>query len=392
MAEDMPSQAAGRVVFCPQCEHPLPFDARLCPNCGVDLALLSLLGEKAYLEGFPKYAPMDTTPVWLVPRIGEFLIEEGVITREQLSAALRHQKQAQADGQPILLGQSLVALGFLDRETLDRALTRQIVKLHAAVQESNRTLQQRVNQRTRELRHALERLAEINQLKANLISNISHELRTPLAHLKGYVELLAAGELGPLSQEQADAIEVVRRATDRLSSLIGDLIEFSTASREGLTLHRRAVDVTELVAGVFKRSQAKAEKAGVRLKAELEEGLPQLHADPERLSWAIYQLVDNGIKFTPDGGEVVVQVCRDGAGLHFTIQDSGIGIPQDRLEEIFEPFHQLDSSPTRRYGGTGLGLALVRIILEAHGTSLQVESEEGRGTRFDFVLPDVSGT
>ena len=173
MAEDMPSQAAGRVVFCPQCEHPLPFDARLCPNCGVDLALLSLLGEKAYLEGFPKYAPMDTTPVWLVPRIGEFLIEEGVITREQLSAALRHQKQAEADGQPILLGQSLVALGFLDRETLDRALTRQIVKLHAAVQESNRTLQQRVNQRTRELRHALERLAEINQLKANLISNIS---------------------------------------------------------------------------------------------------------------------------------------------------------------------------------------------------------------------------
>ena len=392
MAEDTPSQAAGRVVFCPQCGHPLPFDARLCPNCGVDLALLSLLGEKAYLEGFPKYAPMNTTPVWLVPRIGEFLIEDGVITREQLSAALRHQKQAEASGQRILLGQSLVALGFIDRETLDQALTRQIVKLHAAVQESNRTLQQRVNQRTRELRHALERLAEINQLKANLISNISHELRTPLAHLKGYVELLAAGELGPLSQEQADAIEVVRRATDRLSSLIGDLIEFSTASREGLTLHRRAVDVAELVAGVFKRSQAKAEKAGVRLKAELEEGLPQLHADPERLSWAIYQLVDNGIKFTPDGGEVVVQVRRDGAGLHFTVQDSGIGIPQDRLEEIFEPFHQLDSSPTRRYGGTGLGLALVRIILEAHGTSLQVESEEGHGTRFDFVLPDVSGT
>jgi len=392
MAEDTHSQAAGRVVFCPQCGHPLPFDARLCPNCGVDLALLSLLGEKAYLEGFPKYAPMNTTPVWLVPRIGEFLIEDGVITREQLSAALRHQKQAEASGQRILLGQSLVALGFIDRETLDQALTRQIVaRRRAGIQPHAAAEGQSAHTRASACLGASGgNQPTQGQPDLEHLARAAHSPRT-FERLCG---IAGGGRTRPplTRASRSDAIEVVRRATDRLSSLIGDLIEFSTASREGLTLHRRAVDVAELVAGVFKRSQAKAEKAGVRLKAELEEGLPQLHADPERLSWAIYQLVDNGIKFTPDGGEVVVQVRRDGAGLHFTVQDSGIGIPQDRLEEIFEPFHQLDSSPTRRYGGTGLGLALVRIILEAHGTSLQVESEEGHGTRFDFVLPDVSGT
>lgn len=386
MAEKSTKRPVGRIVLCPQCEQPLPVDARLCPHCGVDLALLSLLGEKAYLEGIPKYTPIDTTPTWLVPRIGEFLIEQNVITQDQLEKALGEQKRRTEEGENILLGQTLIEMGFINRETLDRALTEQIVDLHAAVQESNRTLQQRVQQRTHELRRALQRLTEINQVKANLISNISHELRTPLAHIKGYVELLADGELGELSGEQSDAVKVMRRATDRLNQLIEDLIEFSTASREGLSLNIESISVPEIFSNVLERSHAKSVKAGVNLVTEVPTDLPALRADVERLSWAIYQLVDNGIKFTPSGGTVTIAARSSSTGIEFMIKDTGIGIPPDRIEEIFEPFHQLDGSPTRRYGGTGLGLSLVKLIVEAHGSSLDVESEEGNGTRFRFTI------
>jgi signal transduction histidine kinase len=386
MAEKSTKNPVGRVVLCPQCNTPLPMDARLCPECGVDLALLSLLGEKAYLEGIPKYTPIDTTPAWLVPRIGEFLIDQKVITKEQLERALKQQKARAEQGEQVLLGQTLIEMGFLTREKLDQALTEQIVGLHAAVQESNRTLQQRVHQRTRELRHALQRLTEINQVKANLISNISHELRTPLAHLKGYVELLADGELGSLSEEQSDAVKVMQRATNRLNQLIEDLIEFSTASREGLSLNLQPISASDIVNNVLQKSHDKAQKAGVNLHPEVGSDLPPIRGDMERLSWAVYQLVDNGIKFTPSGGDVDIRVQSADTGILFEIKDTGIGIPDERIDEIFEPFHQLDGSPTRRYGGTGLGLSLVKLILEAHGSSLDVESEEGRGTCFRFHL------
>jgi signal transduction histidine kinase len=275
----------------------------------------------------------------------------------------------------------------IDRGTLDRAVTQQILELHAALQESNRTLQARVRDRTRELRNALERLTELNQIKANLISNISHELRTPLAHIKGYVELFIAGDLGNLSEEQADAMAVIHRSTNRLGTLIEDLIEFSTASREGLTLQLEEIELDDLIEGVLERSQVKAQQTGVKLDWTSGKDLPSLTIDRERLSWAVFQLIDNAIKFTPSDGEVQVRAETADLGVRITVKDTGIGIAPDKLDEIFEPFHQLDGSPTRRYAGTGLGLSLVKMILEAHGAELGVESEEGKGTAFHFILP-----
>jgi signal transduction histidine kinase len=278
-------------------------------------------------------------------------------------------------------------MAFVDRETLDRAITQQIVELHAALQESNRTLQQRVNERTRELRSALERLTELNQIKANLISNISHELRTPLAHIKGYVELFIAGEMGGLSTEQTDAMAVIQRATNRLGTIIEDLIEFSTASREGLTLHLEQTQLSSLIDAILERSQQKAQQAGVTLSSQTTQDLPAVKIDRERLSWAIFQLVDNAIKFTPAEGTVAVRAESNDLGVRISVSDTGIGISPDKLDEIFEPFHQLDGSPTRRYGGTGLGLSLAKMIVEGHGSELNVESEEAKGTTFHFLLP-----
>ncbi|OGO15613.1 MAG: hypothetical protein A2Z14_09945 [Chloroflexi bacterium RBG_16_48_8] len=372
---------------CPQCGDPLSREDRNCPHCGVDLFLLTLLSERAYLEGTPGAAPIPSTPDVLVPRIGDYLIEQGLINQEQLEAALVKQKEMAAKGVKRLLGQTLIEMGFIDHETLDRTVNIQILKLHAALKEANRTLESRVEERTAELQMALERLTEINQLKANLISNVSHELRTPMAHIKGYLELVIDEGLGTLTAPQKDALLVMQRSTTRLEGLIEDLIEFSTASREGLSLNLQPLSISLIVKNVFERSKEKAKNAGISLKLEINSHIPAVRADPERLEWVLLQLVDNGIKFSPRGGRVTFGANHESGFVTIFVEDTGVGIPAERLDEIFIAFHQLDGSPTRRYGGTGLGLTLVKLILDAHGSELKVDSSLNVGSTFSFPIP-----
>ena len=372
---------------CPQCNFPIPGDSRTCPNCGVDLALLALLAERSYLAGVPETAPLPETPDAFVPRIGDYLIQKDLLTEEQLQEALAKQKELADGGQRQLLGQTLVEMGMVSRETIDMAITNQIIELNSALQESNRTLELRVSERTSELKQALERLTELNQLKTNLISNVSHELRTPLAHIKGYVELLEEEELGNLTLEQGKAMNVISRATVRLGQLIEDLIAFSTASREGMELKLEAVSVSELARENIDRSKPKAREEEVKLKMSVSNDIPPVTADAEKLSWVMYQLLDNAIKFTPEGGRVKLWAEHVSGFVTIAVTDNGIGIPANKIDEVFQPFHQLDGSATRRYGGTGLGLALVKQIIDAHGSSITAESMEKKGSTFRFELP-----
>ncbi len=351
------------------------------------MVLVALLAERTYLERFTETPQAAVEPDTAVPRIGEYLIEQGLVNAAQLESALRRQAEMAASGQSRLLGQTLVDMQMLDRETLDRAITRQILELHSALQRTNKTLELRVDERTAELRRALERLSELGQMKANLISNVSHELRTPMSQIVGYVDLMVQGSFGRLSPEQAESLQVVRRAVGRLERLVDDLIEFSSASRRGVSLDVAEVDLKALAAEVIARLQEKAERAHVRVETRLPADLPQLRGDREKLSWVLHQLIDNGIKFTPPDGSVTIEALPEGKALVVSVRDTGIGIPRKRIAEIFEPFHQLDGSTTRRYGGTGLGLALVHLILGAHGAAILVDSEEGSGTRFSFRLP-----
>lgn len=327
------------------------------------------------------------TPEMLVPRLGDYLIQKGLIKVEDLQKALAHQQEEVSKGNTLLLGQALLDLKLTGRPELDQAVTEQIIQLRSALQSANRTLERRVEERTAELQKALERLSELGQLKSNFISNISHELRTPLTHIKGYIELLVSESLGPIAEEQRHALQVSQQSTTRLETLIEDLIMVSLASRAELSINLESVDVGRLANLAVKSSLDKALARGVNLHTVIEDNLPSIQADSQKIAWVLNQLIDNGIKFTQSGGSVMVGVKRDGENLVVTsVTDTGIGIPPTRVSDIFEPFHQLDGSTTRRYGGTGLGLSLVRDIIEAHGSMLDVQSTEGLGSTFKFPL------
>ncbi len=323
----------------------------------------------------------------LIPRMGEYIVQKGLISEADLQMALARQQDEIAKGNHYLLGQALMDLKLLDRDTLDQVVTEQILQLRSALQSSNRNLEQRVKDRTSELNEALQRLSELSQMKSNFVSNISHELRTPLTHVKGYLELLITGSLGNISEEQRHALQVSQRATTKLESMIEDLIMFSLASRGEMSMKLERVDIRRIISLAAKSASSKAEERGVQVLVSAVENLPAVQADPEKIGWVMNQLLDNGIKFTPSGGSVVIALKEEGSNLVvITITDTGIGIPSDRLKEIFEPFHQLDGSSTRHFGGTGLGLSLVRQIIEAHGSLLDVQSVEGKGSIFKFPL------
>lgn len=337
--------------------------------------------------------PQKLTPEMLVPRMGEYLIQKGLISEEALQQALNYQLEQTAKGNPVLLGQALIDLNIIKQDDLDQAVTEQILQLRSALQAANRTLERRVEERTAELQKALERVSELSQLKANFVSNISHELRTPLTHIKGYVELLITESLGPVTEEQKHALQVSQQSTTRLETLIEDLIMVSMASRGELSIKQENVDIRRIANLAVKSSMGKATDRGVTLQAVVDEDVPSVQADSQKTAWVLHQLIDNGIKFTSSGGSVIVNIKREGENLVLiSVTDTGIGIPASRMEDIFEPFHQLDGSSTRRYGGTGLGLSLVRQIVEAHGSMLDVQSTEGHGSTFKFPLLAVAGT
>ncbi len=327
------------------------------------------------------------TPEILVSRLGDYLVEKGYLSQSDLQAAIQEQQNLRADGKMVLLGQVLTDKGLISKSQLDRAITEQIIQLRSALQSANQHLEERVRQRTAELEEALRKLSESNQVKANIISNLSHELRTPLTHIKGYLEILIAQDMGPVPAEQMHILTIMQHSSERLERLIDDLIRYSLAEKNQVGLNLQPIDMNRVCITALTTAKSKIEEKNLRVSLRAAPGLPRVKADEEKISWVISQLLDNAIKFTPAAGEILLSLDSDSKIVTFSIKDSGIGIPAMRQNEVFEPFHQLDGSSTRRYGGTGLGLALAKKILEAHDTSIKLISEEGVGSSFVFQLP-----
>ena len=272
--------------------------------------------------------------------------------------------------------------GKFDEEDLSIAET---LAQWAAVAIENARLVRDLLTRTANLEQAYAELKEADQLKEELIQNISHELRTPLTFILGYVELLLSNELGALTETQVKGLEVVRRKCTALTKVVNDIV---TLQRLKLSdLERQPMALNGLITQTAQAVRTLAQQSEQTLKVELPEHEVIVSIDEGRVAQVIDNLLNNAIKFGRPAGEIALRLVDLDSQARVEVQDSGIGIPEEKIERIFQRFYQVDSGTTRRYGGVGLGLALCKEIIEAHGGKIWVESELGKGSHFIFVLP-----
>ncbi len=229
------------------------------------------------------------------------------------------------------------------------------------------------------------------RLKREFISVVSHELRTPLSSVLGYAEFLEDELSGPLNSDQKAFVSHIQDGTRRLQRLVDDLLDFSALEGGSLRLEHRSVNVKEKISTALESMRPQAQKAGITLVEAVPPGPIPMLLDPGRLEQVLINLIGNAIKFTPAGGTITVRVSSLPQELRVEVADTGIGIPAAQMHRIFERFFQVDSSNTRERNGVGLGLAISKAIVEAHGGRIGCHSQEGRGSTFWFSLP-LSGT
>ncbi|MDP8924232.1 MAG: HAMP domain-containing histidine kinase, partial [Chloroflexota bacterium] len=225
------------------------------------------------------------------------------------------------------------------------------------------------------------------QAKRELVANVSHELRTPVASIRAHTEslLMLGQEAAP--ERRAEALDVVHRETEHLSRLIEDLFVLATTEAGALPLALGTVDVGAVVAEVGRSFDPLARRGKVSLLTAVEPSLPAVRADRARLVQLLGNLVRNALRFTPEGGLVSLRAERAGEAIRVAVEDTGIGVPPEDIPRLFERFYRGDESRDRASGGAGLGLAIVRELVEAMGGEVGVDSEPGQGSRFWFTLP-----
>ncbi len=334
-------------------------------------------------------------------------------------------------GYPLLIGEDLQGvLGMYLPEALSEDALEAIQAVSAGIANAlarckaeedlralNAELEERVGERTlqleaagRELAHKNMQLMAANQLKSEFLANMSHELRTPLNAIIGFSEVLRDGLVGELGPEQKEYISDIFASGTHLLDLINDILDLSKIESGMMEIDAEPVEVDSLLHGALTIIREKAARHGIKLALELAPELPAIEADPRKLKQILFNLLSNAVKFTPDGGHVTLGARRvgraevhlpedlpgrlfplpEGGGSEFLelwVADTGIGIPEERFEHLFQPFVQVDASPARRHSGTGLGLAMIRRLAELHGGTAGVSSRPGAGSRFAVWIP-----
>jgi two-component system, OmpR family, sensor histidine kinase VicK len=225
----------------------------------------------------------------------------------------------------------------------------------------------------------------IEALKDEFVSVVSHELRTPLTSIHGSLKLLGTGNLGDLSSQGTQVLQIALRNTDRLSRLINDVLDLERIESGRVVMSKQHCNVSDLMIQATQDMQSMAMQNQVMLRAnQLDCGV---FADADHITQTLTNLLSNAIKFSSLGGQVYLTASVQGQDVLFEVRDQGRGIPQDKLMKIFERFQQVDVSDARQKGGTGLGLAICQQIIERHGGKIWAESEEGKGSCFYFTLP-----
>lgn len=228
---------------------------------------------------------------------------------------------------------------------------------------------------------------EADRAKSEFVSTVSHELRTPMTAIKGYTDLLHAGAVGPINDQQKRFLGIISNNADRLTALINDLLDISRVDAGRVRFEPKPVQIGEIVADVVNALAVQAESKQQTLTYEVVGGLPDVIGDRDRLNQVVTNLVGNAVRYTPAGGEIEVRVYSVQGAVRVDVRDSGIGIAPDDLGRIFERFYRADHPLVQEASGTGLGLAISRTFVEMHGGRMWVESEPDHGSTFTFILP-----
>jgi PAS domain S-box-containing protein len=244
---------------------------------------------------------------------------------------------------------------------------------------------------TQRLSLANAELAKAARLKDEFLATMSHELRTPLNPILGMSEILLEELYGSLSDKQRQLIQTIEQSGQHLLSLINDILDLSKIESGNLELEKSVISIRPLCQSSLNFAKPQADQKGIRLSFHLDETVTEIRADERRLRQVLVNLLTNAVKFTPNGGAVRLEVSLNlpQQAVEFRIADSGIGIAAEHLNQIFQPFFQIDSALSRQYEGTGLGLSIVQHIVNLHGGSIRVESVVGQGSCFSVLLPSV---
>ncbi|MBU1708711.1 MAG: response regulator [Proteobacteria bacterium] len=237
-----------------------------------------------------------------------------------------------------------------------------------------------------ELRDKNIALSKLDTMKDEFLANTSHELRTPLSGIIGIAESMLAGAAGKLHPSVRKNLDMVAASGRRLASLVNDILDFSRLKNKDLNLHLKSIDLRTLVDTVLMVMTPLANSKGLILINDISDNTPPVQGDEDRLQQIFYNLIGNSIKFT-EQGTVTVSATPGNPQVEVAITDTGIGIPEDKLDDIFKSFEQVDAGAARKFGGTGLGLPITKHLVELHQGAMRVESEVGSGTAFFFTLP-----
>lgn len=237
-----------------------------------------------------------------------------------------------------------------------------------------------------ELKEANKRLKELDELKDSFLSMVSHELLTPVTTIRGYVTFLIGRKSGPLTDKQKEALEITEEQAAHLIHLVEELMDLSKIQAGEFEVNLEPVDIKDIVSKVINSLKQSIEEKVITIENKLMEDIPHVLADERRISQVFSNLLGNAIKFTLSGGKIFIYSQEKEDKVEFCIEDTGIGIPKEKISRIFDRFYQVDSTTRRKYGGCGLGLTITKRIIELHNGRIWADSEAGKGSKFCFEL------